>query len=187
MRICYNLAMKLLLIRHGECEANIQGVVAGGGNDSPLTSQGRADAQLALAQVKKSSYRIDAIVSSPLSRAKDTANIIAAGLGGMEVIVCNSFTELNVGTASGMPLADYFALEKSGEPIPSAEVPQQFFDRVQIGLRELKERYEEDDTVLLVSHNGTCRMIACVLNGLPAEHFSTMPKLANGELRMVEL
>jgi probable phosphoglycerate mutase len=75
------LAMTLTtfaLIRHGQTDWNAQRRLQGS-SDIPLNDVGRGQAQDAVAIL--SGYEWDAIVSSPLSRAAETADLIAAGLG----------------------------------------------------------------------------------------------------------
>ena len=67
--------MKLLFIRHGESEANLRGVFAGGDDDTPLTDIGRGQAIKAGRSIF--GEKIDAIISSPLSRTKETAQLVA--------------------------------------------------------------------------------------------------------------
>lgn len=66
----------LYFIRHGLSEANVQGV-ATGSTDTPLTQKGREQADTAGRQAKQENLVFDIILSSPLSRAHDTAQAIA--------------------------------------------------------------------------------------------------------------
>jgi probable phosphoglycerate mutase len=69
---------RLYFVRHGQSQANVDRVFAGQ-MDTPLTKLGREQAELAASQAK--GLGIDHIISSPLSRALDTAKIIAAVIG----------------------------------------------------------------------------------------------------------
>ncbi|MGH7241273.1 MAG: histidine phosphatase family protein [Candidatus Saccharimonadales bacterium] len=69
---------RLYFVRHGQSQANVDRVFAGQA-DTPLTAQGREEAQHAIDEVR--SLGIDHIISSPLSRTYDTAKIIAEGIG----------------------------------------------------------------------------------------------------------
>ncbi|WP_104140308.1 histidine phosphatase family protein [Arthrobacter sp. ZGTC131] len=68
----------LALVRHGQTDWNAQRRLQGS-TDIPLNDVGRGQARDAVAVL--SDYEWDAIVSSPLSRAAETADLIAAGLG----------------------------------------------------------------------------------------------------------
>jgi uncharacterized phosphatase len=66
------------LVRHGQTDWNAQRRLQGC-TDIPLNDVGRGQAREAVAVL--SAYEWDAMVSSPLSRAAETADLIAAGLG----------------------------------------------------------------------------------------------------------
>lgn len=70
--------MTFAFIRHGQTDYN-RDLRLQGSSDIPLNETGRAQAREAVAML--SGTRWDAIVSSPLSRARETAQIIADGLG----------------------------------------------------------------------------------------------------------
>lgn len=69
---------KLYFVRHGLSEMNVQGLMAGT-TDTPLTDLGRKQAKKAGQSAKD--LNINLIVSSPLSRALKTAQIIAQEIG----------------------------------------------------------------------------------------------------------
>lgn len=170
--------MKLVIVRHGECEANARGVVAGSRDDSPLTQHGIDEAEQTAQQLKGFTGRI---VSSPLQRACKTAEIIRdAVMPGTVIDIEPLFIERNVGDATGKPQAEYFAMEKSDVPIPNAETPQQMADRVRAGLEKLKATNRD---TLLVTHNGTYRILVCVLQGLDPNEFANVPSIQNCEVK----
>lgn len=70
--------MTIAFIRHGQTDWNAAGRMQGS-SDIPLNDVGRQQARDAVAVLGAGTW--DAIVSSPLSRARETAEIIAAGLG----------------------------------------------------------------------------------------------------------
>ena len=89
----------LALVRHGQTDWNAQRRLQGS-TDIPLNDVGRGQARDAVAVL--SGYEWDAIVSSPLSRAAETANLIAAGLGlGVDRRVPD-LAERSFGPAEGM-------------------------------------------------------------------------------------
>lgn len=174
--------MQLLVVRHGECEANVLGVVAGARDDSLLTQHGIDEAEQTAQKLRGFQGRI---VSSPLRRTYKTAEIIRDAIApGTPIDLEPDFIELDVGDAMGKPLAEYFALEKSGEPIRNAETPDMLFERVSRGLEKLRQA---NMPTLLVTHNGTARMITCVLEHRPPKDFADVPKVQNGEVRTFEL
>ncbi|MDB5085743.1 MAG: yhfR, partial [Bacilli bacterium] len=66
------------LVRHGETDWNAEGRLQGR-QDTELNENGRKQAKLAGIHLKNEQW--DAIVTSPLKRAKETAQIIATELG----------------------------------------------------------------------------------------------------------
>lgn len=91
--------MKLGFIRHGQTAWNAEGRLQGS-SDIPLNEMGRQQARDAVAVLGAGHW--DAIVSSPLSRARETAQIIAAGL---DIELGRSYDELierDYGLAEGL-------------------------------------------------------------------------------------
>src|SRR5687768_8896663 len=97
----------IYFIRHGEAEANAQGLLAGTRNDSPLTDRGRAQAKDAAELVAK--LPIEVMIVSPLSRAQETASIIAEAIGYTGPTVTEPlFMERDFGSATALPLEKAF-------------------------------------------------------------------------------
>ena len=71
---------KLYFVRHGESEWNTVGRICGA-TDIPLTDRGREMAKETAARIIEEGIKIDKIISSPLSRAYETAKIIGEVLG----------------------------------------------------------------------------------------------------------
>lgn len=172
---------KLFIVRHGECQANVDGIVAGALNDSPLTKVGERQAVDIAKKLKNKN--IQRIVSSNLTRAAETAKIIKKTLDlHMEIEIDERFTERNVGDATGIRIEDYYQLEKSGDLINGSESEQIMYLRIKEGLKTL--RNDGMDT-LLVTHNGTYRMIKCILTGKSYREFAFTNGLKNGQIKEV--
>jgi broad specificity phosphatase PhoE len=92
----------LYLIRHGETDWNAQERFQGH-IDIPLNSKGQAQARELIAVCK--SYQIEAILSSDLKRAVETAEIIAAPLN-LKVFQDEGLREANLGHAQGLTYAE---------------------------------------------------------------------------------
>lgn len=87
------------LVRHGQTDWNAEGRLQGS-TDIPLNDVGRGQARAAVAAL--SGYEWDAVVSSPLSRAAETADIIAAGLGISVARRVPELAERSFGPAEGL-------------------------------------------------------------------------------------
>jgi broad specificity phosphatase PhoE len=154
--------MRLLLVRHGESLGNaaqrIQGL-----SDEPLTELGRAQAR-ALAQRLRNGYEIRAIYASPLSRARETAEIIAAPLT-LAVNGEDRLREYDCGAVTGLcweevqsqypEIARRWAEDSWRVPIPGEEGVDVFQGRVLAAMDDIVGRHGEDDTIGVVAHGGT--------------------------------
>ncbi len=82
-----------VLVRHGESEANVRKIISDDLNGYPLTERGMRQAEFTASQLR--GLRFDGILTSPVQRAMQTANIIGSAL--------NMAPELEVNiTESGM-------------------------------------------------------------------------------------
>lgn len=90
---------KLYLLRHGQTKFNVKKLVQGR-CDSPLTDLGRQQAGMAAAWLKAHNVVPDKVVSSPLGRAMDTAQLVATELFGPDADVepCEGIIERCYGT-----------------------------------------------------------------------------------------
>lgn len=91
---------RVYLVRHGEHRGNLTHEFCCRQHDYPLTSRGRLQAEQTAAYFQR--LGLDAIYSSPLRRAVETAQALAAPLH-LPVTVLEEFRELNVGDLDGQP------------------------------------------------------------------------------------
>jgi broad specificity phosphatase PhoE len=75
-----NKIFQVTLLRHGESVGNAESRWQGQA-DYPLTERGRKQAQALAERWKREKMKFDYVISSPLSRARETAEIIASKLG----------------------------------------------------------------------------------------------------------
>lgn len=91
--------MELILVRHGETEWNKQRRIQGCRSDTGLSPRGREQADKLAAVLRKE--RIDAIYSSPLKRALETAQTIAEACG-LPVQTLPELREIDAGQLDGL-------------------------------------------------------------------------------------
>lgn len=91
---------KAILIRHGESEANIRGILSDELNHYSLTDNGRKQAERIGHTLD--GYHIDGIFSSPVLRARETAGIISKILN-VRVEIDNGLRESGLGDLNGKP------------------------------------------------------------------------------------
>ena len=89
--------MKLYVTRHGQSEWNYENKVCGI-SDINLTEKGIEQAKELAAKLEN--YNIDIIISSPLRRARKTAEIISSTIG-KDIIIDNRLFEQNFGVYEG--------------------------------------------------------------------------------------
>jgi uncharacterized phosphatase len=142
------------LVRHGQTDWNAQRRLQGS-TDIPLNDVGRAQARDAVAVL--SGYEWDAIVSSPLSRAAETADLIAAGLGLTVARRVPELTERSFGPAEGMQAGpELDALRISGG-FRGAESEDEAASRGLAALEALAEEFP-GRRVLVVAHGTLIRV-----------------------------
>ena len=138
----------LVLVRHGETDWNLAGRVQGR-TDIPLNETGREQARATAERLTGTAF--DAVAASPLSRAAETARIIADGLGLGDVELVDDLVERNYGDAEGMTGEDLDA--RFNGDLPAQESRQATIERVKPALLELARRHP-GQRVLVVSHGG---------------------------------
>jgi ribonuclease H / adenosylcobalamin/alpha-ribazole phosphatase len=94
----------LLLLRHGETTFTAEKRFSGVGSDPALTDHGRAQARAA-ADALVARGGVDAVVSSPLRRARETADVVAAALG-LDVREDEAWRETDFGVWDGHTFAE---------------------------------------------------------------------------------
>jgi probable phosphoglycerate mutase len=138
------------LVRHGQTDWNLAKRIQGS-SDIPLNDTGRAQAEAtgrALA-----GGRFDAIYASPLSRALDTARIIAGHVGLGEPATLAAVAERQYGEAEGLTGEQILERWPDGAPVPGRESREQVVERALPALRELGEQHPGEN-VIVVSHGG---------------------------------
>jgi broad specificity phosphatase PhoE len=146
---------RLYFIRHGLSEGNISGIWSGR-TDSLLTRQGRAQAIASGEKTKK--YKIDLIVSSPLSRTRETAEIIADTIGYPKdkILYSDLFIERHFGDLEGRPHGENDETLDL-DTIPNIESKEMILDRADRALKFLEKLKAEN--ILVVSHGSFGRAL----------------------------
>lgn len=105
-------SLEIVVVRHGESKANTEARLQGR-FDSPLTDRGRRQAHAVGAWLARHEYRWDEAVSSPLSRARETAEIIADEGRAPPPALAPELAEVAAGSLEGLTLTEI------GERYPS--------------------------------------------------------------------
>jgi broad specificity phosphatase PhoE len=175
--------LSIFFVRHGESEANVQNQVDGQG-DSPLTEHGAQQAHEAGQLAAQNGQHFDAIISSTQLRASETAKIIAGHLGFPydDIVYKEELRERGCGDFERGSSDKYYetpeeiAIKEHGvEPL------EKLYERTKKVIDWVKETYP-GKSVLLVSHNGTGKMLRIVAEGRDADELDKTIVIPNSAI-----
>jgi 2,3-bisphosphoglycerate-dependent phosphoglycerate mutase len=146
----------LLLVRHGETDWNADGRLQGH-TDRPLSHFGRRQAQQLAAELEDE--ELEAIYSSDLARARETAEIVGERLG-LPVALDPDLREKDWGNWEGLTAVERDRVEFVGEPTEAHQ------KRMLEALRRISERHPGDGRVLVVTHGGSMRRVQTAAMGM---------------------
>lgn len=183
--------MKLYLVRHGETEWNKLGRFQGQ-NDNSLNELGLAQARdTARAAI---SWKPTAIYSSPLCRTMRLAEEISR-LVGLPVTPDPRLKELDLGELEGITgqemrtgwpeVYDTWRNEPESVMMPGGESLVQLQERTWQAFQSLEDAHNQDDAIIMVSHNFAIRALCGKLLGLPLSHYHRM-YLSLGSVSIME-
>ena len=164
--------MRLLLARHAESAWNAERRFQGR-TDVGLSEAGREQATaLGKALARR---RVGAIYSSPMARARETAEIVARETG-LAIAVVDELRELSLGTWEGRTVDDVLATEADAYrrwrerpydcPPPEGEHIEAVTRRVLPVMERILASHPDGDEALVVSHGGVISVYLCHLLGL---------------------
>jgi len=152
----------ICIVRHGETDWNAAGKLQGR-TDIPLNNKGKLQSQQCGEYLMDSEW--DLIITSPLKRAKLTAEIINEKVKTL-LVEMEEFVERSFGDAEGMTKLE--CTEKFPDKIyPNQEETEAFHKRVMSGIEKINESHK-GKKVLLVAHGA-------VINAI-------LTNLSNGEI-----
>lgn len=167
---------KLLLVRHGNTRLD-NATRFWGKTEVQLNSDGIRQAQSL--RDRLATQKIDAIYASNLGRARMTAEIIASKHR-LDITTLAELEELNFGLVEGLTfdeikrlhpeLAETLSDWKIRPKFPGGESLDDLNNRVQKFLKRL-DKHKPKETILIVAHSGTLRLIICNLIDISPEHW----------------
>ncbi|MRH44972.1 histidine phosphatase family protein [Aquibacillus halophilus] len=150
----------ICLVRHGQTDWNYLGKIQGM-TDVPLNDVGRRQAEECREYVNSQDW--DFIISSPLKRAKETAEIINKDLN-LQIIEMEEFKERSFGIAEGLTLEERTIQFPEGD-YPGQESKQDLVERVMSGIDTINRSYP-GKKVLLVAHGAVIgTLLSTISNG----------------------
>ena len=155
--------MKIYLIRHGQVDSNVYKTY--NREDEDLNKTGIKQAEELKEKIKSISY--DIVITSPLLRAKHTADII--NVNNKEIIIDDRLKERDSGSLSGQPYEttdreeywNYYSNIQYG----TSETMINLFNRVKDFLDNLKNK--DYNNVIIVAHSGVSKAFYAYFNGIP--------------------
>ncbi len=176
--------MKLYATRHGQTEWNAKDIILGR-TDIPLSDEGIRQAQQ-LAD-KAADLSLGRIISSPMKRAMQTAQIVAEKTG-LTVQTDERLIEWDYGIFEGKSryLEDFPKAKAAwGCKMPCGESVFQVVQRTYNVIDDIIRLYGGED-VLLVCHGGICRVIDSYFYDMTLERFMGF-FMGNCEIRQYDL
>ena len=166
--------MRILLARHGETPWNAEGRYQGQ-EDIPLSPVGEEQARRLGERLR--GVRIDRAVSSPLSRARRTAELALGGARAAMLATDPGLMEIAHGTWEGLLAHEIRERDPDGArawreaphevQMPGGESLQQVLDRAWPALAHAADGLGDADTLLVVAHDAVNRVLLCRVLGLP--------------------
>jgi len=185
-----HLANRYSIMRHGQSEANVRGIIVSSidtdrHGDYGLTERGR---QQVLAAAQSSGLpRQTVICSSDFSRASQSAEIVRACLRARPVAITEALRERCFGDWEGTSTANYahvWTADEAGHSDGGVEPANAVRDRATAFIAELEQRYEGRD-ILLVSHGDTLQILQTAFGGIDPSRHRSVPHLETAEIRLM--
>lgn len=176
---------KLYFVRHGLSQDNTERIISGQ-SETPLTEKGRAQAEQVGQTLKDGDYQIDKIVSSPMSRARQTAfivaDIIAYPLN--KIVLEPLLMERNYGQLQGTSLDEFYSrfTYQDIDKVPDAESVEALQQRAEMALGSIRKL--GGSAILVVSHGAFGRSFRRAVNGQPhtLEYVGPLDRMDNAEI-----
>ena len=184
------MATRVIIVRHGQSSYNSLKMIQGRCDESVLTEKGYEDARKVGAAL--SSLKFDAVYSSPLQRAKQTAEVILSYLpGSPELLAPSNLMEID------LPLWEKQCRQEVQEKFPDdylcwKERPHEFcmvipttegsrehfpvlalYEQAQQFWKEILPRHQ-GGTILIVAHNGINRCLITSALGIPPARYHSI-------------
>lgn len=177
--------MKIIyFVRHGESQANVERVFAGSRYDSPLTERGLEQAKRTAEKVR--ALPIETIISSPLKRAKQTAECIAEEIGFKGAIQTEPLLrERDFGVATRHPYGSPIEKQIDAGTVEGLET----IDELAVRAKQLVDWFKTvpGDHILVVGHGTVEAMVYAAYTGRPHVEFLNNNELQNAEIREYRL
>ncbi len=183
---------EFILVRHGFSVTNKSKCFTGQ-MDVPLDEVGKEQGKIVSSYIYEN-YKVDAIYSSDLMRARDTLALLSEKTG-VPITTRKDLREINVGAVQGMSFSDF--TEKYPEEFkkrqenfgdfkfPDGESNKELMERALFAIDEIA-RENEGKRVVIATHGGVIRTLVCAFSGLDISRLSDVPRLHNASLTVIK-
>lgn len=164
--------VKLIVFRHGETDANKQGICQSVNDDNKFGLNLNGIRQAEDLRDKLSGKNLGLIISSPYQRALKTAEIVASA-NNINIITHEDLREMHTGNVEGMTYDEFYneyqtifgPIEDINHPeffttkVPGGESRQEIILRWNNVLDYIKENFQSDETIGIATHYGILKAI----------------------------
>ena len=182
--------MKLIFIRHGQTDWNVQGKIQGS-YDSELNATGIEQAMSLSEKLFNLNYKFSKIYSSPQKRALKTAEILSKS-SNVDYISIKDLQEMNMGKWEGLSWKEVekiypneykeWYLNRRYTKTPDGESYQDMLERVLKAIHKIINENNED--VVIVSHSAVIMCLQCYVTNTP---FNDMLKFKTKNATITEI
>lgn len=182
----------IFIARHAETDWNRRKRVQGGGSDTPLNETGLRQVRCLAGRL--ASEKLEAIVSSPLKRARATAEAIGREHGAVKIELDRDLREIDAGELEGVLASEFggslgrLLTEVTTDDLPRLPGGESLTDvreRVWRVVQGLASRFP-DGEVLIVSHYFTILSLVCRVLELPPQAISRF-RMNTGSLTIIQV
>lgn len=174
--------MKIYLVRHGQTKWNAEGRMQGR-KDIPLNDNGKRQMEELGERLHSINLQIDTMISSPLDRAQESAQIIAEKIGYEDAIINDAdFVERSFGAAEGLIWNKDINLEDEKY---SAESVADVCERA----KHAVGKYLSDDgnDILIVAHGAILSAVKHALSQGKLEYYDSTFPIIQGNILCCEI
>lgn len=182
--------MKLIFIRHGQTDWNVQGKIQGS-YDSELNATGIEQAMSLSEKLFNLNYKFSKIYSSPQKRALKTAEILSKS-SNVDYISVKDLQEMNMGKWEGLSWREVeenypneykeWHLNRRYTKTPEGESYQDMLERVLKAIHKIIN--ENNENVVIVSHSAVIMCLQCYVTNTP---FNDMLKFKTKNANITEI
>ena len=171
----------ICLVRHGQTDWNKASLIQGR-YDIPLNDTGREQIHITSSKLRKTNIKWDVFLSSPLSRAVETCEIICKDLSyeNIKIIKRENLIEREFGEADGIPICDEVYVKILSDNYKGIETSKEINDRAINEILDIAKTYPNKN-VLVTTHSHFIKGAFTVLD----KNITFKSTLYNGALNFI--